>query len=473
MASRSPNHHSHPCHHQSPPLPTAAAHCYCNPSPNCCPPPPPPSPPSTDQLLQAIASLLVQRDPLPPHLYTQCHKSEAYRFLNPNQYHKYPSKNRLRQHEQQSLSAIASLLCRIEALESSLPHFPSSLRGYHPSPSYSLRDTAARVIQTYFRAFLVRRSRTLRQLKELGSIKSRFNALRSLLSNDTHIDYAALSCEAMELLLQLDSIECCDPMTRDGKKSITRDLGQFLDSIEGVAVKKHLRLVKATKNVRLGQNIDKSRVLHSKHGDLGHDQRKQLENLRGRVERISRLCKLSANEEEDVNSEGILHFMDDNDDDDADPNIVIRRRKGVAPTNNGVFVHRQEVQHQPKVKKSVSFAESGNVSKIYSNTYEPALSEDAICLDGISSSDEQEEILENIRNEVEDVLDSSRGAEVDEEVILDNEGSAQSSDGERNFKRHLKNDCRNEGKVIFSAPLPLKMETRNDLAKSKGGRILI
>lgn len=264
-------------------------------------------------------------------------------------------------------------------------------------------------------------------------------------------------------------------MIRDGKGSISRDLGHFLDSIEGVAVKKHLRLVKATKNARFGQNIDKSRVLNSKRGDLGHDQRKLLENLRGRVERISRLCKLSENEEEDVKSGGILLVIGDNgdDDDDADPSIVIRRRKGVAPTNNGAFVRRPEVQHQPKAKKSVSFPESGNVSKIYINNYEPALSEDATCLDGSSSSDEQEEILEDIRNEVDDVLDSSRGAEIDEEAILDNGGSTQSSGGERNSKRHLKNDCRNEGKVILSAPLPLKMETRDDLPKSKGVRILI
>ncbi|XP_028796587.1 LOW QUALITY PROTEIN: BAG family molecular chaperone regulator 8, chloroplastic [Neltuma alba] len=471
MASYCPNHPSHPCHQQPPPLPTASAHCYCNHPPYSCPSPPP----STDQLLQAIASLLGQFDPVPPNLYTQCDQSEAYRFLNQNKYHKYSSKNRLRQHEQQSPSAIASLLCRIEALESSLHYFSSSSsHGCRPSLNYSLRDTAARVIQTHFRAFLVRRSRTLRQLKELGCIKSRFNALKSLLSNAAHVDYAALSREVMDLLLQLDSIECCDPMVRDGKGSISRDLGHFLDSIEGVAVKKHLRLVKATKNARFGQNLDKSRVLNSKHGVLGRDQRRLLENLRGRVDRISRLCKLSAKEEGDVKSEGSLHIIDDTtmmmiDD---DPSIVIRRRTGASPTNNGVFVQRQEIQRQPRTKKSVSFAESGSVSKIYSNTCEPALSEDATCLDGSSSSDEQEEILENIRSEVEDVLDSSRGAEVDEEAILDNGGSAQSSDGEKSSKRHLKNDCKNEGKVIFTAPLPLKMETRGDLTKSKGVRIL-
>lgn len=259
-------------------------------------------------------------------------------------------------------------------------------------------------------------------------------------------------------------------MIRDGKRSISRELIHLLDSIEGAAAKKQLRLVKATKNAMSVQNINKSRVLNSKNRNLAHDQRKLLENLRGRVEKISRLCKLSANDEENAKSEGILHVSDD--DDDGDPRIVISRRNGVPSTKNGVFVQTQEVQLQPKVKKSVSFSDSGNVSKIYSNTYEPILSEDVTCMDGSSSSDEQEEVLENIRNEVEDVMDSSRGAEDDEETIPDNGGSTQSRDGERNGRRYLKKDVRTEEKLVFSAPLPLKMETRDDLMKSKGVRIL-
>ncbi|KAF7803050.1 BAG family molecular chaperone regulator 8, chloroplastic [Senna tora] len=449
----------HLCHHQPPPPPPPSTACCCNPSHHCCPSPPP----STDHLLQAIASLLPHSHPLPTQIFTNSPQFDQSQSL------KCFSRNRPRPpHEQDPHSTIASLLCRIEALESSLHRFSSSHNSYSQSSHhhhhyyYSLRHTAARVIQTHFRAFLVRRSRTLRQLKELGFIKSTFNSLKSSLSNDSsRADFAALSRKAMDLLLQLDSIEGDDPMIRDGKGSISRDLLRFLDSLEGIAVKKHLRLVKTMKNVRYGQNINKPRVLNPKHGNLGHDQRKVLENLKGRVEKISQLCKLSANDEEQALSERILLVANDDDDDDDDdggPSIVISRKNGVPTT-----------KIQPKVKKSVSFAESGNVSKIYCNTYEPeqSLSEVVTCLDGDSSSDEQEEVLENIRNEVEDVMDSSRGAEDDEEAIPGDVGSAHnSSDGERNSRRHPKKDGKNEGKLVFSAPLPLKMETRDELMKN-------
>ena len=58
--------------------------------------------------------------------------------------------------------------------------------------------------------FLVRKSRTLRNLKGLILIKSTFNSLKSFISSETHFDYDALSQKAMELLLKLDSIQVND-----------------------------------------------------------------------------------------------------------------------------------------------------------------------------------------------------------------------------------------------------------------------
>ena len=58
--------------------------------------------------------------------------------------------------------------------------------------------------------FLVRRARTLRNLKGLTLIKSTFNSLKSFISSETHFDFDALSQKAMELLLKLDSIEVND-----------------------------------------------------------------------------------------------------------------------------------------------------------------------------------------------------------------------------------------------------------------------
>ncbi|KAE9595283.1 hypothetical protein Lal_00018890 [Lupinus albus] len=439
----------HHNHHQASPPPST--NCCCNPSSyTCCTHPTllpsPPLPPPQDHhnnhhhLVQAIASLLSQQQHSLPTHYKKTFLTQTYNNQN------------------QISSTISSLLHRIESLESSLNHHSSF------SSSYSLRDTAARVIQIHFRSFLVRRSKTLRHLKELGFIKSTFNDLKSSFSNDTtHSDFVALSQKSLDLLLQLDSIEDCDPMVTDGKRSISRDLVQFLDSIERGAMKKHLFYVKEVKNARFGQKVNKPR-------DSGDDEkRKLLQNLRGRVEKISKLCEVYENDE-DSEPEGI------HDDDDGLPSVLISRRNGVSADKNVVFMRRQGVQ--PTAKKNVRFAENGKFFEVHnSNTYEPDLSGDVTCLDGSSSSDDQGEVLEN----VEDVLDSSQGAEGDKEALVGDGGSrSNSDDGKRNSKMNLKNDGRNtlkgqllmhQEKPIFSAPLPLKMENKAD-AKSKGVRSL-
>ncbi|XP_061365966.1 BAG family molecular chaperone regulator 8, chloroplastic [Gastrolobium bilobum] len=456
MASHN-HHHPHP--HQAPPPST---HCCCNPSYTCCstsphhPCPPPPPPPPQDHLVQAIASLLSQPHPIPSQLFPHYTKSHTHHNLFTQNNHLQPQPQH--QHQNQTHSTISSLLHRIESLESSLNHHTR----------HSLRDAAARIIQTHFRSFLVRRSRTLRHLKHLAFIKSTFNALKSSFSNHTHIDFAALSLKAMDLLLELDSIQGCDPMIVEGKRSISRDLVQFLDSIEEVAAKKRVLYVKAAKNARSVQKVHKPR----NSGD--EEKRKLLQNLRGRVEKISRLFKVSANDEEDSEpEEGINH-------DDGITNVLIGRRDEVSLNKNGVFVQRQGVQ--PRVKKSVRFAENGNICEVYnSSTCEPDLSGNVTCSDGNSSSDDQGEVLEDVNCAVEDVVDSSQGAEDDEEVLVVDSGGSSHSSGERNSRRDFKYDGRNkvkgqlqahEEKLLFSAPMPIKMENRTDLKKSKGVKIL-
>ncbi|KAM2993714.1 hypothetical protein FF2_045777 [Malus domestica] len=109
-------------------------------------------------------------------------------------------------HQEQQDQLIFSLLSRIEALEAFLHHYSSSHHSHSPY-SRSLRDSAARVIQTHFRAFLVRRSQTLRQLKDLAFIKSAFTFLKSSISSETHLDFHAISQKSINLLLKLDSIQ--------------------------------------------------------------------------------------------------------------------------------------------------------------------------------------------------------------------------------------------------------------------------
>ncbi|KAI3976758.1 hypothetical protein MKX01_008616 [Papaver californicum] len=55
----------------------------------------------------------------------------------------------------------------------------------------------------------------------------------------------------MDLLLKLDSVQGGDPMIRDGKRSISRDLVRFLEFIDSIPVKRQQISSKAMKNVRV------------------------------------------------------------------------------------------------------------------------------------------------------------------------------------------------------------------------------
>jgi hypothetical protein len=88
---------------------------------------------------------------------------------------------------------------------------PRRARGARPPPPPpSEWELAARTIQGHFRRFLARRSRTLRQLKELAILRSKAASLRGSLSGSGRRrckDPAAVSEAAMGLLLHLDGIQ--------------------------------------------------------------------------------------------------------------------------------------------------------------------------------------------------------------------------------------------------------------------------
>ncbi|KAG8086079.1 hypothetical protein GUJ93_ZPchr0010g8145 [Zizania palustris] len=162
-----------------------------------------------------------------------------------------------------------SLLRRVAALESTIPHcFPSApvppprpnhrrhrVVAHHdeeeeedapPSPprrtraALSARERAARTIQAHFRRVLVRRSRTLRQLKELAVLRSKAAALRGSLSGRRGAgDPAGISEATMNLLFHLDAIQGEDPMIREGKRAVSRELTRILEFVDKVLVKEH------------------------------------------------------------------------------------------------------------------------------------------------------------------------------------------------------------------------------------------
>ncbi|XP_022751941.1 BAG family molecular chaperone regulator 8, chloroplastic [Durio zibethinus] len=426
---------------------TCCSSCCCS---QCCQPPPlQPQTQHSDPLLQALASLLLQSRAPPQsqqnHYLSLTHLLKTFQGQNSaSRKHHFHQKHH---HLEEPNFLLSSLVSRINALESSLQHF-SETSNFYSYPSCSLKDAAARVIQTHFRAFLVHRSRTLRQLKDLALIKSRLNSLKLSISNKTYFVCEAVSQKAMDLLLKLDSFQGGDPMIRDGKRSVSRDLVQFLEYIDGLALKWHKHLYKNAKNVTVFGNGSTARILRSNSGDI-------METLVERVEKLERFSRYE--DGDDVELEGFHQIIGE----EENPRISIAG-------NGGVLLKRQG--SQPRGKKTVSFTENGNVYRIIGSGNEVCSSGDSSLTDESVSSDDHGEIMENLLKE------SGGLVENEEEVNFDNEESFQSSDGEKNTRRDLSRQARSEingdyqiqdGDFVFSAPLPNKMESKADLMKKR------
>ncbi|XP_022879077.1 BAG family molecular chaperone regulator 8, chloroplastic [Olea europaea var. sylvestris] len=332
--------------------------------------------------------------------------------------------------------SVSSLLGRISALESALRRRP-------PSSSQSLREAAASIIQSHFRVFLARRSRTLWQLKDLASIKSTLSILKSSVSGNTHYDCEALSHKLMALLLKLDSIKGGDPMIRDGKRSLSRELVNFLEFIEGL--KRRELSSRLVKNVRNGE----SRVFQCKRimGNVN------VEKLKGLVERIE---KLSEYDEEGVE-------LTENS---GSGDISMIRNRCVSQNRNGGLMKRGD-RVQSKGRKSVTFAENGNVYRVYRSSGKPCLNGDCdVSINDDDSIDDERELLDDLCREVEEIGVSSKEAEDDEEEkdLLGN-----GSDGKNELRNYPESESKHIeiGGFVFSAPLPVKMETRGDLLENR------
>ncbi|KAA0039443.1 BAG family molecular chaperone regulator 8 [Cucumis melo var. makuwa] len=386
---------------------------------------------SSDPLIQALASQILQSAQFHQYPTLRSQKFQShYQFLGPQSQKKQEIPQVLHH------STVSSLLSRIEALESSLPRvFASHL------PSQSLRHVAASTIQTHFRAFLVRRSRAFSELKDLAIIKSRYESLQSSFSNGLYFDRNAISLEIMDFLLHLDSIQSSDPMVKDSKKNLIRDLVQFLERIDNFAVKKRNGLP----NLRSGQNVSKFRVPSNPKHKCCENQKETIEKLKNRVEKIcerSRILENNVKEEEEELEES--------------PRITIKENN---QTRNRNLVKNHQIL-QPRVKKSVRFAENGDLSRVLGSKNPH---EDYGVMDERDSSDE---LVEDTCNEAMEIKESSEEAEDDEEGHGDGDGeSPEVSDGERNRRRKMMTG--NNGVSAFTAPLPLKMENKADLMNNR------
>ncbi|XP_075482795.1 BAG family molecular chaperone regulator 8, chloroplastic-like [Primulina tabacum] len=342
-------------------------------------------------------------------------------------------------HEEQRIHpTVSSLLSRVADLESALRR-RSSLSPF--SSSHLLRDAAARIIQTHFRAFLLRRSRTLRQLKDLASIKSTLRLLKSSIYEKTHFDHGVLYDKSMDLLLKLESVQGGDPMIRDGRNSISRELNQFLDWIDAVCVGRR----GLSSNVRCGGNSVKTRVLNG--GRIGNMKCGGLKGineakLKGLVEKIDKLAEEL--EEESDSGESL--------------NLFLTRNQVTSGNRSGILAKQHGGSH-PKVTKNVRFADNGKayrVSRIYNRT----LLEEDYCDDSMDDrnlDDAERQLEDDLCREVEVMGVSSKDGE---ENHPESGGSLPSSDGEKGLGN--KSNYKAED-FVFAAPLPVKMEMRDDL----------
>ncbi|KNA10297.1 hypothetical protein SOVF_145740 [Spinacia oleracea] len=425
----------HPHHHQQNLHTTAASYCCCQlPPPPSCHHLPPLSPPTTDPFhVAAIVSQLLQ---------SQNHQN----LQSQNHQNLHPKNHQNQRPAHQENPFIFSLLQRIDALESSLQKYSTS--------GFSLRDAAARIIQAHFRAYLVHRSRTLRQLKDLASIKSALATFKSSISRQAFVDFDSLSHNAMDLLHKLESIQSGDKMIRDSKRTVTREIVEFLELVDGFCAKRRQVLTMKIKSMRLARNDNiaardtkefSGHNVGSKTRTVDNKEKKLMANLRERVENIGRMAKaLEEQEQEAFGDADIDEFKHvDDEDDDLLGQIASNYR-----LKNGLNV-KQHAQSS-NARKRVCFVEDGNLIRLYDT-------------DGDSSR--------STSRLVDVIEDSTKGTHDEEEAQSDVEGSSQSSEELRKFRSdEVSEECENQDEFTFSTtPEPAKMEPRVDFMSRKPG----
>ncbi|XP_071694691.1 BAG family molecular chaperone regulator 8, chloroplastic [Rutidosis leptorrhynchoides] len=465
--------HHHQCHCQptppTPPTATTTCHCtMCYTTAHYSQPPPPPDP-----LLHSISTYSHHHLHAPPQNYyhsphappqnyyhsphappqnphhvhapPQNHHNHPHDYYPPPQTSQIHQKSNLFQKynhqetfqetppQQPNNPTISSLVHRIASLESTLRR-----RSKNSSGSSSLRVAAARTIQTHFRAYLVRRSVTLRHLKELAFVKSSLNHLKSLVSDKPHFDSYFIFRESLNLLIKLDSIKGSDPMIRDGKKSISRELIRFMELIDEISNESELISVK---NVRFSTNGKKSVILQKqdKFRVSGNNERNYSEKLKNQIKKMN-----------------ILSLDVEN------------------PRIEALLKSQRVVKSQPKAKKNVSFDENGNVYRLIKSKHSHVSS------DGSDSSNGDGE-------EVEEIGVSSKETDVvvedDSSETSENDVDPRKISGTRIHNPAQKNqpdednddeednddidDDEEDNSFVFSAPLPVKMEYRVDSVKKK------
>ncbi|EOX96278.1 Uncharacterized protein TCM_005556 [Theobroma cacao] len=101
-------------------------------------------------------------------------------------------------------------------------------------------DEAALVIERTFRAYLIRRSKALRSLRELAVAKAKLKEIRALFNNYSYRQNIARDAEGRQrfseriiaLVLTVDAIQGADLMVRGARRSMLDELEAMLDAVD-------------------------------------------------------------------------------------------------------------------------------------------------------------------------------------------------------------------------------------------------
>ncbi|XP_010514646.1 PREDICTED: BAG family molecular chaperone regulator 8, chloroplastic-like [Camelina sativa] len=356
------SHHHHGCvrhqnHHNNIPLFATSSHC-CTQINHPSPPPPPPE----DNLIHLVATYLQNQQ----QQETQCSCEASCQNINVVRgQHRVlrQQKNVPREYDQVVLSC---LLRKIDDLESSLNKFSSCYDQRRRDRHSTLRDSAARVIQTHFRSYLVHRSISFRQLKELATIKSSFLSLKSSVSGKPIFPFKAVSRKATDLLLQLDSYQGrIDPMIRSSKRSLSRDLVRFLQYVDDCAVKRSDFVAKSSITVS-----SRSKLNGKKPQGFGVADDRTIEKSRNGMGKVF----VTSSEDEDSNA-------DMTDDSEEVPVSCIDKRKiGSSNSRTGAVIKGNVVK--PSGSTFVVLDKNRNVYQVYGSTHDLTSSAEDDAVDG-------------------------------------------------------------------------------------------
>lgn len=229
-----------------------------------------------------------------------------------------------------------------------------------------------------------------------------------------------------------------DPMIRDGKRSISRELTGLLDFTVGFRDKSSV----------ISTRLVKKNVISKRTGDLYGD------HERGTV-RCRDLGKNKRLEELVSRVDALYDKIPEQDDVEGEifecPAIPTIERSSYSPT-----------VVQAKAKKSVRLVENGKVYRASRNGYQPVSDGDSDNGDESDSVRAKGELVGNYTRKAEEVRGISFKETEDDEEDLE---SIKSSDGEGG--RHAYNFTSEDGSLAFSAPLPVKMDSRTDIMNKR------